>query len=46
MDERINDLEPDHPRVRECQAERTGDEISKAEYQRMLSWEEDGGWDD
>ena len=30
------DLEPDHPYVRECQAETSGDEISKADYMEML----------
>jgi len=30
------DLEPDHPRVRECHAETSGDEISKADYMEML----------
>jgi hypothetical protein len=46
MEEPINNLEPDHPRVRECQAETTGDEISKAYYQEMLLREMYGGYDD
>jgi hypothetical protein len=46
MEEPINNLEPDHPRVRECQAETTGDEISKADYQEMLLREMYGGYDD
>jgi hypothetical protein len=31
----IRDLEPDHPYVRECAAETSGDDISKSDYMDM-----------
>ena len=31
------DLEPDHPYVRECRAETSGDEMSKADYMEYYS---------
>ena len=31
----VEDLEPDHPYVRECAAETSGDDISKSDYMDM-----------
>jgi len=33
----VQDLEPDHPYVRECAAETSGDEMSKADYMEYYS---------